>query len=158
MIVTVYNYFMQNLETMIPMVIIMMSTLIVFMGMLKPILFNKVSNKDLRGMLLFFTSIALSFASVAVTFLIKQYDFTYYWICGVFYSGGVIVMYAIYEHTPLRPSIHSIGSFVVEKLFGVIANKVNIVANDTKAIGSSIDMVLNEFTSNKNDGKDLKNL
>lgn len=158
MIVTVYNYFMQNLETMIPMVVIMMSTLIVFMGMLKPILFNRVSNKDIRGMLLFFTSIVLSFASVAVTFLIKQYNFDYYWICGALYSGGVIVMYALYEHTPLRPTIHKIGSFVLEKTFGAIANKVNVVANDTKAIGSSIDMVLNELTSNKNDGKDLKNL
>ena len=156
MIVTVYNYFMQNLETMIPMVIIMMSTLIVFMGMLKPILFNKVSNKDLRGMLLFFTSIALSFASVAVTFLIKQYDFTYYWICGVFYSGGVIVMYAIYEHTPLRPSIHSIGSFVVEKLFGVIVGKVTKVADNTDKIGALIDeMFTNKKPSKKDEFKNL---
>lgn len=159
MIVTVYNYFMQNIETMIPMVVVMMSALIVFIGTLKPILFNRVSNKDLRGMLLFLTSIVLSFVSVAIAFLIKQYNFDYYWICGGLYAGGVIIMYAIYEHTPLRPSIHKIGSYVLAKMFGIIGSKFTKVADNTDKIGISIDMILNDISMNKNEsGKDLKNL
>lgn len=160
MIVTVYEYFMQNIETMIPMVIIMMSALIVFIGALKPILFNRVSNKDLRGMLLFLTSIVLSFVSVAIAFLIKQYNFDYYWICGGLYAGGVILMYAIYEHTPLRPSIHKIGSVVLDKFFGIIVNKVTKVADNTEQIGTSIDaLFVNTKTETKTSKKDeLKNL
>lgn len=157
MITILYDYFMENIETMLPMVIMMVSALIVFVGMLKPILFNKITNKPVRCVLLSLTSVGLAYASVAIVYLIKGYSFDHYLVAASVYCAVVIVAYWLYENTQLRAGIHKIGSFVLEKVFGVIANKVDVVANDTKAISSSIDMVLNELTS-KNDGKDLKNL
>ena len=156
MISTVYDYFMQNIETMIPMVIIMMSALIVLMGVLKPILFNKVTNKAIRCVLLSLTSVALSFVSVAVTFFIKQYSFDYYWICGAIYTCGLIVVYWFYENTQLRAGIQKIGSYVLDKFFGVIVGKVTKVADNTDKIGASIDeMFTNKKPSKKDEFKNL---
>lgn len=159
MITILYEYFMANIETMLPMVIMMVSALIVFIGTLKPILFNKISNKDLRGVLLSLTSVVLAYVSVAIVYLIKQYSFDHYWVAGSVYCGVVIVVYWLYENTKLRAGIHKIGTFVLEKLFGVIATKVTTVANNTEAIGISIDNILNDLSISKNEiGKDLKNL
>lgn len=158
MIVAVYNYFMQNIEVMIPMVVIMMSALIVFLGMLKPLLFNRVANKSIRCVLLSLTSVVLSFISVGIAFLIKQYNFDYYWICGGIYTCGVIVVYWLYENTQLRTGIQKIGSFVLDRFFGIIVNKVNKVADNTEEVGKAIDELFITKTESKGKKDELKNL
>ena len=153
------DFFIDNQNEIITTVIIMVSAVIVFMGILKGILFNRIKSKSIRCVALSFSSLAIMFAVVAVYFFIHGLDFKYFLPCGAVVNVIMIVVYWLYENTQLRTGIHKIGSFVVKMIFNRFASKVNEVASGTEVIGSSLETMLkkNETkTSGKKD--DLKNL
>ena len=160
MIKDLFDIFMGSQEEIVTAVIIMVSAVIVFMGILKAVLFNRIKNKHLRCVALSFTSVALMYGVVAVYFAINTYNFKWFLPCGTLVCIAMIVTYWLYENTQLRTGIHKIGSFVINKLFNKVKSTINDVASGTEAIESVIDGVLkNTKTSEKNEQiKDLKNL
>ena len=162
MIKDLFGIFMSMKEEIVTAVIIMVSAVIVFMGILKAVLFNRIKNKHIRCVALSFTSIALMYGVVALYFAINAYNFKWFWLCGTAVSIAMIVTYWLYENTQLRAGIHKIGSFVINKLFSKVTSKVHTIADGTEAIGSAIDEMLksgaskSSGTTDKN--KDLKNL
>jgi hypothetical protein len=162
MIKELFNIFMRNQEEIVTAVIIMVSAVIVFMGILKAVLFNRIKNKCVRSVALSFSSVALMYATVAVYFVINTVDFKWFLPCGTLVSIAMIVTYWMYENTQLRTGIHKIGSFVITKLFNKIVSKVNDVASGTELIGNAIDGMLKNGTAKTSEtnekNKELKNL
>jgi hypothetical protein len=114
-----FTLFMNDWKNLVVLALIMVSALIVFLGALKPFVFNKIKNKSLRGSILFFSSIALSFGAVAVAFWIKDWNFNYYWLASAGFSIWTIVIYQLYEYTRLRSLIEMVGKFFWNKIFAV---------------------------------------
>lgn len=152
MLKQMFSIFFNDWENLLMIAFIMVSALIVFLGAMKPVLFNKIENKNLRGTALFFSSILLSFVATALAFWIKDWNFDYYfWASGAF-SVWTIVVYALYEYTRLRSLIEWVGTIAIEKFFGIIgkgkAEKVkeelnlalNELANTTKNKAKSVEV------------------
>lgn len=160
MIKELFGIFMNLKDEIVTAVIIMVSAVIVLMGILKTVLFNRIKNKHLRCVALSFTSIALMFVAVAICFAINDYNFRWFWLCGALVSVAMIVTYWLYENTQLRTLIHAIGSFVINKLFKAVATKFSDVAAGTELIGGAIDDMLKGTKTNETSdkSKDLKNL
>lgn len=153
-----FDFVMQNQEGFITVAAIMVSTIIVFMGILKAVLFKRIPNKAVRCVTMSFTSIALMFGAVAILFAIKEIDWNYYVAMASTYSALMIVMYWFYENTQARAGIHKIGSFVLSKISNAIVNKVNGVAKSTEVIGNAIDDILKGASKIDKDMDELKKL
>lgn len=158
MIKDLVGIFMNMQEEIVTAVIIMVSAVIVFMGILKTVLFNRIKNKHIRCVALSLTSVVLMYGAVAICFVINDYNFRWFWLCGTAVTIAMIVTYWLYENTQLRTGIHAIGSYVIKKLFGKIVTKVNDVAQGTEAIGTAIDGMLKGSKTKPSESKDLKNL
>ena len=157
------DIFMNSRDEFTTAVIIMVSAVIVLMGILKSILFNRIKNKSVRCVVLSFSSLALMFATLAVFFVINGFDFKWYLLSGTVVSCIMIVTYWLYENTKLRDAIHKIGSFVITKLFNKIVTKVNDVAEGTELLGNAIDDLLKNgktktSETNEKSKDDLKKL
>lgn len=147
-----FDIFMQNQEVIVTAVIIMISTVIVLMGILKRLVFNRIKSKALRCVALSFTSLALVYAATAIYFAINVIDFKWFLPCGTLICIAMIVTYWFYENTQARAGIHKIGSFVITTLFAKILAKVKGVADSTEKIGGAIDDFL-KSTEKKNEIK-----
>ena len=122
MIETVFNVVLADPLKYLTMAVIMVSALIVFLGLIKPYVFDKIPNKYARKTALGFASIGLSFACVAICFAIEEYDFAYYLLASGVFSFFTIIVYWFYEFTNLRTLIHWVGSFVLQKFTGLQVN------------------------------------
>ena len=147
-----WNIFINNKEEIITAVITMVSAVIVFMGILKKTIFNKISNKAWRRVALSFSSLAIMYATVAIYFVVNAVDFKWFLPCGTLVCFAMIVMYWFYENTYAREGIHALGLFVLNKVFRAIISKVNTVAEGTEVIGNAIDSLLKD-TNKKNGSK-----
>ena len=151
--------FMNNKEEIVTAVLVMVSTVIVLMGILKRVVFNKISNKAWRRVALSFSSLALMFATVAIYFVINDINFKWFLPCGSLVCVAMIVTYWFYENTQAREGIHKIGSFVINTLVAKFTAKVKVVADSTELIGSAIDGFLKSTErKDENNKKDLKGL
>lgn len=137
------------------------SAIIVAIGLLKPILFNKIPNKNIRKVALAFSNVALCFISVLVIFLIKGWNFEYYIATATALSVGCIVTYWFYENTCLRNLIGTVGNIALKKLASIafiVFTKDDI--NELKTEVDKITKELKEDTKNAlkkaNEDNDLK--
>ena len=145
------NLFCNNYEILMTAGVIMASMIIVLIGALKPILFDKITNKTLRGAVLSWSSVLCSFAFVALAFWIKQIPFEYYWFSAIVFSGFEVVVYWLYENfTQARKGIKNLGEFLWKKVAIMFANKVNSIATDTKEL-SKIIAPANKTSNKKKD-------
>lgn len=137
------NLFCINYKTLLTAGIIMASMIIVLIGALKPLLFNKIKNKHLRGALLSFTNVAFSFIAVAVAFWTKGISFEYYWFTAICFCVFCVFLYWAYENlTQARAGIHKLGTFMWKKLAPTIRNKLDSAIaslNDTKQLTNMVD-------------------
>lgn len=154
MLTKILEIFFKDWGNFLLLAFVMSSAIIVFLGFLKPLLFNKIPNKNLRKSALGLASIALSFASVAVAFWVKAWNFDYYVWTSVFFSMWTIVTYWLYETSNLRTLIHKVGSFFIAKIFGVDFTKGSIKKELETAIKDTKTFAKKEV---KHD-KDLNNL
>ena len=162
------NLFCKNYETLLTAGIIMASMIIVLIGALKPLIFNKIKNKCVRGAFLSFTNIAFSFGFVALAFWFKNISFEYYWFTAICFCVFCVFLYWVYENlTQARAGIHKLGSFMWRKIAPIIRNKLDRVIdglNDTKQLTNMVDNFVNKETkkvSKKNtatNAKDTKGL
>lgn len=151
------NLFCINYETLLTAGIIMASMLIVLIGCLKPLLFNKISNQYVRRALLSFTNVLLSFVFVAVAFWVKEISFDYYWFTATVFCGFCIVLYWAYENlTQARAGIHKLGKFMWSKIAPFLRNKLDKIIsglNDTKKLTTMVDNLVNSEVKNTNKNK-----
>ena len=153
------NWICKNLNTVLTAGVLMASMIIVLIGALKPFLFNKIQNKNLRGSLLSLTQIVFSFGAVALAFWWKNITFDYYWFTATLFCGLCIILYWAYENlTQAREYIHKLGSFLWKKFLPIIKSKIDMLIdglNDTKKLTNYVD----NFTksTNKNTNKNTKN-
>ena len=102
--------------------VIMVSAIIVFIGILKPILFDRISCKPLRKACLAMTNVVASFAATAIFYWVNKITFEYYWFGAAVIAISTIITYWLYETTCLRNLIHKIGSMVLKKIWSILKN------------------------------------
>lgn len=88
---------------------IVVCSLIVFLGAIKPLIFDKIACKPLRKSLLALTSMALVLPFTAIHFLIDRISFDYYWYACILLAPTVIIVYWLYENTNIRLLIKNLG-------------------------------------------------
>lgn len=119
MFVKMFDIFFNDPVYFVLVAFAMVSALIVFLGALKPYLFDKIPNKNIRGSALFFSSILLSFVATAFAFWIKDWNFDYYLYASSAFSVWTIFVYSLYEYTNLRTFIHWLGKLVWAKFLPI---------------------------------------
>lgn len=114
------NYFGFFYQDIIVSVVIMVSAIIFVIGLLKPIIFDKIRNKDLRKCALALANIAGCFVASMFYFLKNGWDFKYYTVASLALTIASIVIYYLYETIPyVRKVIGGIGYSAISKVFNV---------------------------------------
>lgn len=156
-------YFGAHHNDIILAVVIMVSAVIVAIGLLKPIVFNKIQNKYIRKAALSFSNVIACFVLALVYFLIEGWHFKYFFIAGSALSIACIVTYWFYENTCLRNLIGVVGTIALRKIASVL--KVAITQEDVNAVKAEIQSATAQLkaTTKKevakiNTDKDLKGL
>lgn len=140
MLERMFSIFFNDWENLLTIAFIMVSALIVFLGAMKPVLFNKIKNKNLRGTALFFSSVLLSFGATALAFWIKDWNFDYYLWASFAFSVWTIFVYSLYEYTRLRSFIEWVGSLTIKKFLGIIGK------GEVEEVKEELNVALNELT------------
>ena len=161
------NFVKENLETFWLVGVIMVSAITVLIGILKPLLFNRIPWKPLRRATLAFANVGLCFATTAVWFAIKNFSFGIYWHSAIAVSVFSIVWYWFYENTCLRDLISTIGKITLRKIAVILAKvfsgeEINEIKTETKIVveelKSTAKKELKAATKNIKNDKELKNL
>lgn len=111
---------------------IVVSSLIVFLGILKSVFFDKIKNKGLRKTVLALMSLVLILPFTAIHFLIDRINFDYYWIACALLAPVVIIVYWLYETTHLRDLIKKLGESTWSKWLALFAESI-VQENNQKA-------------------------
>ena len=167
-IIDMAHFFGVNYHDIIVNVVIMVSAIIVCIGFLKPILFDRIKNKELRKGALALTNIGACFVAALGYFLRNGWNLKYYPLAAVALTVVSIVTYYVYETVPgARKLIGGIGLAAISKVFNVgILAATN---DDAKVVGTEAKNAVTElktFTRNElkkastkiNVDKDLRNL
>ena len=161
------SFFGANYSDIIVCVVIMVSAIIVAIGILKPILFNKITNKHVRKAALAFSNVAACFLAALVYFLVRDWNFDYYVLASIALSVSCIVTYWLYENTNLRGLIGLIGNIVLRKmlnvgLFALTTDDVNAVQKELKNTSTLLKgqtkVELKKAATKIREDKDLRNL
>lgn len=158
-----------NLQTVVLTAAIIVCSVISLLGVIKFFFVNKIKNKQIRKVILAFSSLVLLLPVTAIAFLIGGIKFDVYWYSVYALMPVQIVVYWLYENTLLRDLISKIGSFCTHRLF--VRFCASVVDSDNKATREKLiatDKELKDFTQkaiksslvSKNTAvdKDLENL
>lgn len=135
--------FVSNLKENVLTGVIMVSAIIVFIGLLKPLLFDKIKLKPLRKVAIAFSSAVCCFIATAITFWIKSIDFSYYFYVTAAVFAFMVVVYWFYENTCFRNLIKKIGTIVLTKLYNSLLAIMN--KNDAQEIKQEVVALRNEI-------------
>lgn len=140
---TMLSFFEANYHDIIVCGLIMVSAIIVGIGLLKPIIFNKIKNKHIRKAALALSNVAACFLTVLVYFLVQGWGFTYYFPAAVGLSVSCIITYWFYENTCLRNLIGTVGNLVLQKVLkvsvvAITSDDVNAVKTELKKAGDEL--------------------
>jgi hypothetical protein len=94
----------------------MVSAIIVFIGLLKPILFDRIKFKPLRKVAIAFTDVLSCLLATAIAFWMNGIDFYYFFPEAIGVFVATVVVYWFYENTCLRNLIQKIGSIMLTKI------------------------------------------
>ena len=142
-IIDMAYYFCANHYDIIVAIAIMVSAIIVFIGFLKAVWFDRIRNKEIRRAVLALANIVCCFAAAFGYFLKNGWDFKYYPIAGVALTLTSIITYYIYETVPgARRFIGGIGRSAIGKVFNV--SLLAVTTDDTEAIKSECEKGVNE--------------
>lgn len=156
-----------NYQNIIVCGMIMVSAIIVAMGLLKPILFNRIPNKYIRKTALALSSVAACYLTVLVYFFIRGINLDVYVIAATALSVMCIVTYWLYENTCLRNLIGMLGGIVLKKvlkasLFALTTEDIEAVRTELKKTGEELKTYtkneLKKAAAKVNEDKDLKTL
>ena len=124
-------------------VVAMVSGIIVAIGLLKPILFDRIKNKQLRKVALAFSNVAFCFICTLVVFFVQAWNLKYYLISAIALTISCIITYWLYENTCLRNLIATIGNIVLKKLvntasIAVNADDINEIKTEAKKVSKEL--------------------
>lgn len=160
-------YFGLYSQDIIVSVVIMVSAIIMAIGLLKPILFDRIKNKQIRKASLAFSNVAFCFISALVFFLIKGWEFKYYMVSAIALTVCCIVTYWLYENTCLRNLIAVIGNIALRKLatvafIAVSTEDINEIKTEAKKVTCELKAqtkeALKKATTETKEDKDLRGL
>lgn len=126
----------ENLNDILVCGIIMVSAIIVAIGLLKPLIFNKIKNKHIRKVALAITNVAACFLTVLGYFLVCGWSFENYLVCAIGLSVSCIVTYWLYENTCLRNLIELIGNMALRKMLSILTLAAS--TDDIKAVEAEL--------------------
>lgn len=129
-------YFGAHYNDILLAVVIMVSSIIVAIGILKPIVFNKIPNKYIRKAVLAFSNVIGCFVSAFVYFLTEGWNLDYYLLAALALSVVCIVTYWFYENTCLRNLIELIGGIALRKVFNIA--QLALTNDDAKTVQAEI--------------------
>jgi hypothetical protein len=118
----IFQYLITNKWQYIIWGVIMVSAIIVLIGILKPIAFDRIPYKSLRKACLATTNVAFSFAATAIFYWVNAITFEWYWYGAAVIAVATIVTYWLYETTCLRNLIHKIGTMALRSIWNVLKN------------------------------------
>lgn len=160
-------YFGAHYNDIIVSVVIMVSAIIVAIGILKPIIFNKITNKYVRKAVLAFSNVVGCFIAALIYFLLEDWNLKYYFLASGALSVCCIVTYWLYENTCLRNLIGVVGNIALRKGLSVLNlavtnDDVNTVKaeikNATAQLKTTTKQELKKTATQIKVDKDLKNL
>ena len=131
--------------------VIMVSAIIVFIGILKPLLFDKIQFKPLRKAALALSCVASCFIATAVTFWAYGIAFSYYLYASFAVFVFTVIVYWFYENTCLRNLIKKIGTIVLSKVYKAVSNIIN--KNDVEQLKAEVKAVRLEVKNELKLGK-----
>ena len=99
--------------------VIMVSAIIVFIGLLKPLLFDRIKVKAFRKTAIALSEIAICLSATAIAFWVNHFNFHYYLYASAGLFVATVITYWFYENTCLRNLIHKVGSIALGKIYGV---------------------------------------
>lgn len=126
----------ENLNDILVCGIIMVSAIIVAIGLLKPLIFNKIKNKHIRKVALALTNVAACFLTVLVYFLVCGWSFEHYYPAAIALSVSCILAYWLYENTCLRNLIGLIGNMALRKMLSILT--LAATTDDIKAVEAEL--------------------
>ena len=161
-------YFGAHSTDIIVSVVIMVSAIIVAIGFLKPILFDRIKNKELRKVALAVSNVAASFISAFGYFVKEGWDFKYYVLASLALTVACIITYYVYETIPgMRKLIGGLGAAAIGKVFNVAllaatTNDDNVVKaefqNATVELKDTTRQELKKSVTKVKEGNDLAKL
>lgn len=143
---TMLSYIGANYNDVLVQGLIMVSAIIVGIGLLKPLVFNKIKNKNIRKVVLALSNVAACFLAMLVTFIIQGWSFEYYLAAAIALTLSCIITYWFYENTCLRNLIDTIGSLAISKVLSVSATAIK--KGDVEGVKAEL----------KKTGDELKNI
>lgn len=164
---TMLQDFGANFQDIIVCGLIMVSAIIVAIGLLKPLLFNKIKNKHIRKAALAFANVAACFITVLVYFFTMHISLDYYWTAATSLAVSCIIIYWLYENTCLRNLIEVLGGIVLKKvlkvsLFALTTEDVEAVKAELQKTGAELKShtktELKKAATKVREDKDLKTL
>lgn len=167
-ILAMANFFTANCNDIIVNVVIMVSAIIVTIGFLKPIVFDRIQNKELRKGALALTNVGACFIAALGYFLRNGWNLKYYPLAALALTFVSIITYYVYETIPgARKLIGGIGLAAISKVFNV--SILAATTDDAKVVhteAKTATVELKNFTKNAlkkaasktNVDKNLKNL
>lgn len=160
-------FFGANYNDILVCVVLMTSTIIAAIGLLKPIAFDKIPNKQIRKAALAASNVAACFIAALIYFLVNDWNLDYYVTAALALSIWSIVTYWLYENTCLRNLIKLIGTLAINRIIKIVClaatnDDVNAVKAELKKTGEELKShtkteLKKAATTYKTD-KDLKNL
>lgn len=130
-------FFGAHYNDIIVSVVIMVSAVIVAIGLLKPIIFNRITNKHVRKAVLSFSNVIACFGAALIYFVVEGWDLKYYFLAAGALSVCCIVTYWLYENTCLRNLIGVVGNIALRKGLSILSiavtnDDVNTVKNEIR--------------------------
>lgn len=123
-IVKYASLFLANWQRALIGGIVVVSVVITLMGILKKTCIGKIANKNVRKVVLAFSSVILSFPITALYFLADSINFNHYWIGAGLDAVAVIIAYWLYENTLLRNFFHFVGKNVIVRFIKFLATSL----------------------------------
>ncbi len=162
-ITNIFALFMSNFTENVLTGVTMVSAIIVFIGLMKPLLFDKIQFKPLRKAAIALSCVASCFIATAVTFWAYGIAFSYYLHASAAVFVFTVIVYWFYENTCLRNLLKKIGTIVLSKIYKTASNilsknDVEAVKAEVKAVKAEIKQELKLGKSKVKTDKELKNL
>ncbi len=154
------DYTEANFHNIFWYVVIMVSGIICAIGVLKPFVYDKIKNKQIRKVALAFSSVVLSFITALVIYAIKDWNFNYYLASAIALSVSCIVAYWFYENTCLRELMNKIGGMVLKNVANklLMLNTSDIAELQGEAIKAVTEFRAQNVKKTTTEDKDLRGL
>lgn len=161
------KYFAAHYNDIIVNVVIMVSAVIVAIGILKPFIFNRITNKHVRKAVLAFSNVAGCFIAALIYFLVRDWNFAHYPLAALALSVVCVMTYWLYENTCLRNLIEVVGGIALRKALSILGtavtnDDVNAVKTEYKNavnhVRTQTKVELKKVVSKAQTDKDLRNL